>query len=381
MTTTSNPFHYGSPVSGDAFADRRRELDALTRRMLDGENVILLSPRRYGKTSLLRRAMESVRRRGGRTGYASLVKASNRREVAEALLGAVLTGPAGWLTRRRSELGGLLGGLSVQPSITFHPSGALQVTFSASSPHVAWERVLEDSMRILVKVARSHPTSLVIDEFQRVAEIDSGLPGVFKAIADELSAVSLVFAGSKLHVMRELSSGPGAPLLGMGERISLDVVPEHEMVAFLCKRAAAGRKTLAEATALGIFRRVDGVPNDVQKLAYAAFAAARTAINEEAVTAGFGEIVALEVVDYVETLEGCSPAQQRVLKALARAPETHVYSADFLRAVDVSNANAVRKALDVLSRRELVRRGADREWRVANPFFREWLKDPAMSWR
>jgi len=159
------------------------------------------------------------------------------------------------------------------------------------------------------------------------------------------------------------------------------VGPEHEMVAFLCKRAAAGRKTLAEATALGIFWRVDGVPNDVQKLAYAAFAAARTAINEEAVTAGFGEIVALEVVDYVETLEGCSPAQQRVLKALARAPETHVYSADFLRAVDVSNANAVRKALDVLSRRELVRRGADREWRVANPFFREWLKDPAMSWR
>ena len=79
---TGNPFHYGSPVAGDRFADRKVEVDALVRRMLDGQNVIVLSPRRYGKTSLLQRSMELVRRRRGRTGYASLIRASNRREVA-----------------------------------------------------------------------------------------------------------------------------------------------------------------------------------------------------------------------------------------------------------------------------------------------------------
>ena len=130
---------------------------------------------------------------------------------------------------------------------------------------------------------------------------------------------------------------------------------------------------MTDAVSRDIYRRVDGVPNDVQKLAYAAFAAAKTSINAEAVQAGFDEIVALEIVDYAETLEGCSPSQQRVLKALARSPEVHVYGSEFMHAVEVSNANAVRKALDVLGRRELVRRGSDRAWRVANPFFRAWL--------
>lgn len=360
-------------MGGDSFADRATELDALVRRMLDGANVVLLSPRRYGKTSLLQRAMESVRRRGGRTGYASLIKTSNRREVAETLLSAVLSGPAGWLTRRRAELARLLGGVRLQPSITVHPGGAFEVAFSPAPAHVAWEGVIEDSLRILAHVARQKPTSLVIDEFQRVPEIDPGLAGVFKAMADELRDVSLVLAGSKLHVMRELSTGPGAPLLGMGERISLDVIAESEMVAFLSKRSQAGGKPMTHDVAREIYRRVDGVPNDVQKLAYAAFAAAPRAVDGPAVQAGFDEVVALEQVDHAELLDGLAPAQQRLLRALARTPTSTVYSHDFLHTVDVSNANSVRKALDVLHRRELVRRGHDGTWRVANPFFREWL--------
>jgi hypothetical protein len=368
-----NPFHYGSPVSGAAFADRRRELDALTGRMLDGANVILLSPRRYGKTSLLQRAIALVRRQGGRTGYASLVKASNRREVAEALLSAVLNGPAGWLTRTRAELSKLLAAIRVQPAVNVHPNGSLQITFTAAPDPVAWEGVLEDSLRILSRVGRRQRVSLVIDEFQRVAEIDPGLPGVFKALADELAAVSLVLAGSKLHLMRELSLGPGAPLLGMGERISLDVIPEAEMTAFLCRRAAAAGRSMTELVARSVYTRVDGVPNDVQKLAYAAFAAAKTAITSAAVDAGFDEIVSLEQVDFAEIYEGCSPSQQRLLKALAQRSQRHVFASEFLRRVDVANVNAVRKALDVLTRRELVTKRAN-EWRVANPFFRAWLK-------
>jgi uncharacterized protein len=370
---TGNPFHYGSPVKGEGFTDRKVELDALVRRMLDGQNVILLSPRRYGKTSLLQRAMEGVRRRGGRTGYATLVKASDRREVAEALLAAVLAGPAGWLARRRTELARLLSGLRVQPTVTLQPSGAWQVTFGAAAPsHIAWEGVLEDTLRILAGVARSHPTSLVLDEFQRTAEIDAGLPGVFKAIADELDTVSLVFAGSKLHIMRELSTGPGAPLLGMGERISLDVIPESDMVDLLCKRAAAGGKPTTADVAADIYRSVDGVPNDVQKLAYAAFAAAGTQLDADAVSAGFAEIVSLEAVDFAELFEQCAPSQQRLLKALAAAPTSAVFSHDFLHRVDVANANSVRKAIDVLNRRELLRRRAE-GWYVADPFFRSWL--------
>jgi len=145
------------------------------------------------------------------------------------------------------------------------------------------------------------------------------------------------------------------------------------MVAFLIRRVHAGGKTMTPEIAMSIYQRVDGVPNDVQKLAYAAFAAAATAVDDAAVRAGFAEIVTLEVVDYTELLDNLSPAQQRLLRVLAVTPTASVYGHAFLHTVDVNNANSVRKAIDVLTRRELIRRGGDGAWHVANPFFRDWL--------
>jgi hypothetical protein len=56
----ANPYHYGTPVSGDQFAGRQTELAALENRMRDGINVVLTSPRRYGKTSLLSKATDDL---------------------------------------------------------------------------------------------------------------------------------------------------------------------------------------------------------------------------------------------------------------------------------------------------------------------------------
>src|ERR1700716_4672381 len=104
MPAPENPFSYGSPVRAEHFTDRREELADIVARMLGGQNVILLSPRRYGKTSLLFKAMEEVRRRKGRTGYVTLARCTDRREVAEAFFTGIVNGPLSWLRRRQREL-------------------------------------------------------------------------------------------------------------------------------------------------------------------------------------------------------------------------------------------------------------------------------------
>src|SRR4030081_2850462 len=93
MTAPENPFSYGPPVRAEHFTDRREELDDIVARMLGGQNVILLSPRRYGKTSLLFKAMEEVRRRKGRTGYVTLARCTDRREGADAFFPPIVNCP------------------------------------------------------------------------------------------------------------------------------------------------------------------------------------------------------------------------------------------------------------------------------------------------
>ena len=59
-----NPFVYGEVVPGAAFVDREAELDRLVADLGNGQKVFLISPRRYGKSSLIRQTLDSLRRRG-----------------------------------------------------------------------------------------------------------------------------------------------------------------------------------------------------------------------------------------------------------------------------------------------------------------------------
>src|SRR2546429_3872991 len=111
----ANPFEYSDPVLGDSFADRKAELQTLTARMLTGQNVVVISPRRYGKTSLILNAQGRVRRRGGRTGIANLFWCRTRQDVAQELANAVVRGPLGWLLGRLAEMRRRLGSLPGAP--------------------------------------------------------------------------------------------------------------------------------------------------------------------------------------------------------------------------------------------------------------------------
>ena len=368
----AEPFHYGSPAGPDHFCDRDEVLDDVVSRMLGRAHVVLLSPRRYGKTSLLLRAIELARRRGGASGYVSLIRCSSKREVAEAVASGILNGPLSRLTRGRENLRLLLAELRITPVLGVDPSGAFTLSFTGSPASTNWYDVLADALRLLARRSAERHTSLVLDEFQRVVEIDAGLGGVFKSIADELRETSLVFAGSKPHLMRRLAEGPGAPLLGMGERITLGAVPEEDMVRYLVSRAGGGGKPMTAATARVLFSAVDGIPNDVQRLAFEAYLVAGDHIDEETVSTAMQRIVSHQATDYAELYERLAPTQQRVLRELAREPTGSVYAVAFLEAADVSNANAVRAALEVLEGRELVRR-EEGIWIVSNAFFRAWL--------
>ncbi len=372
---SQNPFRYGAPVEAASFCDRAAELEALTGRLRSGIHAFVLSPRRYGKTSLLLEALRRFRKEGGRGGYANLLLCTTEAEVAGVVLTAVVREvlrPAG---RARRGVEDVVRHLRVAPQFEFAPDGKVTVTLGPATAGERWYEVLEDAVGLLERAGERRPAALVLDEFQQVAEIGpKGLGGAFKALADQARGTSLVFSGSRLSVMERLTRGRGAPLLGMGETFNLEVVPEDEMTAHLVARARRGGKRLTRPDARWLYRRVDGIPNDVQWLAHAAYEAAGEVIDREAIEAGLISIVRRQAGFFAERYESLAPSQQRVVRELARAPREKVYAKTFLDAVMVANANAVTTALRALAESEIVRREG-RHWRLASPFFRAWLLD------
>lgn len=374
MTASPNPFRYGSPVAGPYFAGRTRELAALVDRMANGVNVVVTAPRRYGKTSLLERAAEEVTSGGGAVVRANLLRTPSIESLAARLTTDAYHLPGGAWRRAAQVLPEFLQRLRLRPTVTFDDAGRPVFGFTGSLRAADGARLVEDVYALLAEVAEERPAVLVLDEFQAVADLDRGLPGLCKALADAHPAVSLVVAGSKEHLMESLVLSEGAPLYRMAERIALGPIDATVMIEFLGSRAAAGGRPMTEAAAAGICELAGPIPYDIQRLAFEVFAGGSGTIDEPAVDAGLARVVAYEAESHAERFSKLAVGQRRVLVALAAEDGVErPQSAAFVQRTGYANPAGVARALRALVEDETVvrRSGA---YRVADPFFRAWLR-------
>ena len=372
---TGNPYHYGTPVEGEHFAGRTKELAALVARMRDGINVVLISPRRYGKTSLLRAAAASVARWRPPPAVleVNLQRATSPASFAGLLTAAAYKMPGARWARARQAVPEFLRRLRITPSVSFDPAGNPRFGFDAAVGPTELEAVLGDVYALLGEQAERRPAVLVIDEFQVAARLAKHLPEVLKGLADSHPRVSLVLAGSKRHLMEQLVVGHEAPLYGLAQHLALGPIADAEMVTYLLERATAGAKPLSEEVAGYLLELAGPVPNDIQHLAYDAFEAADDAIDTAAVRAGMVAAVDHDAALFADALGRLSPGQVRVLAAAASEPPAEPYAAAFARTVGWANASSVRKALSPLMADDVM---VERDGRlvIADPFFAAWLR-------
>lgn len=367
----SNPYHYGTPVSGEQFAGRERELAALEQRMRDGINVVVSSPRRYGKTSLLARATADLVSEGAAVVSVNVLACRDLATFAARLVNETYRVPGGRWHRVAQAVAGFVGRLRVSPVVTFDGDQPRFAFATSLAPQDAYA-VIEDVYALLAEQAQKRPAVLVLDEFQAITDLGADLPALFKALADAHPRVSLVVAGSRQHLMEALTGERSAPLYGLAERLALDVLSAAVMTAHLRARAQAGGRPMSATAAARVVELAGPVPNDIQRLAYEAWNHAGRTVTVADVEAAMGSAVAHEASQYAERYASLSPGQRRVLSALAAAPVEEPYAASFAASVGLATGASVRRALEALVGAELVTRRAG-SYVVLDPFFRSWL--------
>lgn len=367
----SNPYHYGTPVSGDQFAGREVELKALEQRMRDGINVVVTAPRRYGKTSLLARAIAGAVADGGAVVSVNVLACRDISSLASRMATAAYAAKGGRWHRVRQAAAEFATRLRVSPTVTFD-GDAPRFAFAASLAAEDADTVIEDVYALFDELASRGPAVIVLDEFQAITDLGQHLPGLFKALADAHPRVSLVLAGSRQHLMEQMVADRGAPLYGLAERLALDVLPGDVMADFLRRRAAAGGKSMTLAAATRVIELAGPVPNDIQHLAYEAWGVAGRAVTVADVEAGLALTVEHEASSYADRFGSLAAGQRRVLVALAASPTQEPYGSSFVRGTGLANASSVARALEALQGAELVVRRAT-TYVVADPFFAAWL--------
>jgi hypothetical protein len=172
-----NPFVYGEVVPGEAFVDREPELDRLIADLGSGQKVFLISPRRYGKSSLIRQALDALRRRGALAVELTVSSYSSYLAFLEGYARAIASVESKW-DRARTWLTEAIA--STRPEIRYEPKdtglGRLSVAFPQVSTARDVNRLANEVFALPGRLAAERKRTVVIalDEFQAIDSFNGG---------------------------------------------------------------------------------------------------------------------------------------------------------------------------------------------------------------
>ena len=371
-----NPFSYGGLALDAAFADREREAQELKADALNGQDVVIFAPRRYGKSSLVWRAMAELAAADALVAYVNLMTTPTKEKLAEKLAASLFENVATPLDRVRERALAPFRDLRVVPTVTVNPSGGYSFSFGVGHVERDIDATLERLLELpaLLAAGQDRPVALVFDEFQEVGAIDGNLPRLMRTIFEQQPEIARVYLGSRRHLMERLFNDAEEPFWRSAKKIELGVIAPDLFASFVVKRFRAGRKRVSRALAVSLLSRTGGHPYATQELAYFLWEATPfdSAATVSDLDAAVDAVLRSEHAHFQVRWDDASPHQKLVLAALAAEPGRPLTGEYRVRRA-LPSASAVQKALAALVDRELVQREPDGSYRIAEPFFDLWI--------
>ncbi len=371
-----NPFKFGSVVSGDDFADRRRELAELARELTNGQHLFLLSPRRYGKTSLILTLLERLRSRRTLVAYVDVFRTTTAVQLLELMAQTVLRSAESRPERLLRLATNLLGRLRPQVGTdsTGRPTLSLDVGASPRGGLALQEEVLALPERLAAK--RGSRLVLAFDEFQEMQRFPgAGLEKAMRSHFQRHRHVSYLFAGSRQSALQDMATRERSPFYKFGRIISLGPIPQEQFAPFLEARFRRGRLGTSSDVLEAILAAADDVPYNIQRLCHQLWdvlAGKADRITERDIGRAIAIIVDQDTPYFSAAWDRLSLHQRQVLQAIVRAGGRNVFASEFLMAHRLGSHSSVQTSLRQLLKEQIVYK-TDGEYRIADAFFREWI--------
>jgi AAA+ ATPase superfamily predicted ATPase len=373
----TNPFYFGDLALDEAFTDRTDELKSLETDILNGQNVALIAPRRYGKSSLVRRASLNLAAKGVLVAEVDLMKAPTKERLASHLARAIHDDIASPIFKAKEAALRLFDSLRVKPVITVDPAhGSYSFTFIPTHTDEDIDATLERLLELPAQLAAEQKAkvALYFDEFQEITDIDPKLPALMRAVFQEQPDVAHVYAGSKRDMMSRLFNDKNEAFYRSAKVMEIGAIPSDLFASFVKERFDATDKGVSDAAIEGLLEITRGHPYATQELAYALW---------DEVPSGFSATVsdlarALDVVLRSENArftllwDNLSRAQRQLLQAVT-LESGHVQAARYLLRHGLPSASTIQKAARALEKAELTGKRPDGATTIVEPFLAEWV--------
>ncbi len=265
--TKTNPFKFGSVVSGKFFYNREDELLRIKQTLAGGNNVTLFAPRRYGKSSLIKKALKELNDEGFVTVYLDFMSVYSRETFIVNYAKVIANSQSTSLENTVKKIAKFISGII--PSVSFDSSG--MPTFSLSwIEGINKEQTLIDIINLPDRLARSNKKWIIaFDEFQEVTKLNGdNFEKLLRSCIQNHQNVSYLFLGSKTHLLQDMFNNKNRAFYNAAAVMGIDKIDEIKSVDYLKTRFHSSKIKIDQTTAEHLLNVVANIPYYIQFIAY-----------------------------------------------------------------------------------------------------------------
>lgn len=369
-------FVYGKAVGGENFTDRIVETRRLKMNFECGVNSIIISPRRIGKTSLVKHVIEHVDDRV-KVVFMDIYKCRTEYDFLELFASTLISSCSTKMEQAIALAKEMI--MSINPSISFGWGQAkVNLTLGINKKNNTPEEILSLPQRLSEKLGK--PIVVCIDEFQQIGEMPDSLDVQkrLRSVWQHQQSVSYCLFGSKRHLMLNLFQSKRMPFYQFGDMLFIEKIPTEKWVPFICERFETSGKKISEAFAQRICQTVENYSSYVQQMAWNVFTSTEQDVDEDAFQQGFDITMEQTTPLFVEQTQTLTTYQMNLLRAICSGHHTDFMCVEVTDRFPLGTRNNLPRILNALRERELIEMRNDGTYDISDPMFKTWFKRAMM---
>jgi len=373
------PFVFGVAVDNDYFIGRTKEIRQLEDNFRYGVNTILMSPRRMGKTSLVKKVAAAVADSDIRIVHIDIFSCRSEYDFLNMFASAILQQTCSKLEELQQHMREFLS--RVVPKISISPDPSQELSFSLGITPKSYKPEEILNLPEVIAARKGCHYIICIDEFQQVGDFPDSLyvQKRMRSVWQHQKNVSYCLFGSKKNMMLSLFQKSSKPFYKFGSVMELGLIPVQDWVPYLCGRFAAFGKSLPEELAARICDKVQMYSSYVQQLAYYTLLCTKdTVVTSVDVDAAFENLLDENTSFFTDKTENLTTYQMNFIRAVLDGVHQDFGKSAVRDDYNLGSASNIARIRESLLKKEIIEKTQAGIF-MADPVLAAWLKE-RMAW-
>ena len=366
-------FVYGMSVEGENFTDRVQETRRLKKDFENGINVILISPRRMGKSSIVKKVRSEINDPAIKIVYMDIYDCRSEYDFYNRFASSLLRQTATRTEQIVENIKKFLVRLTPKIGFSMEPLSEISLSLGITPQNYQPEEILQ----LPEIIAREQGIHIIvcIDEFQQIGELSDSLTVQkrLRGIWQHQRNVSYCLFGSKKHLMTKLFQNRKMPFYQFGEMIYLGKIPTEEWVNFICSRFESQGKHISKDLAQKICNTVENHSSYVQQLAWNVLAETDHETTEQDFERGVEALLAQCSGLFEQHIQGLTSYQLNFIRAICNGVHSDFGSKAILEEYNLGTKSNIVRIKNALLDRELIEIEQNGIY-LEDPVFKLWMK-------